>query len=191
MAKIEMEPSRWMYPRPTLLVGANIDGKPNFMTVGGGGVANADPPMIAVPIRHHQYTLKGILQNFTFSVNTPSEDMVKETDYCGVVSGARVDKVKDCGFEIFYGNLGTAPLIEQCPINLECKVVNILNLGIHSFVIGEVKGTFISEDCLTDGKPDVKKIKPIVFNLESREYSSIGDVIAKAFSIGREFKPEK
>ncbi len=191
MVKIEMEPSRWMYPRPTLLVGANIDGKPNFMAVGGGGVANADPPMIAVPIRHHQYTLKGILQNFTFSVNTPSEDMVKETDYCGIVSGARVDKVKDCGFEIFYGNLGTAPLIEQCPINLECKVVNILNLGIHSFVIGEVKGTFISEDCLTDGKPDVKKIKPIVFNLESREYSSIGDVIAKAFSIGREFKPEK
>ncbi|MFC2014369.1 flavin reductase family protein [Chloroflexota bacterium] len=189
MAKIEMEPSRWMYPRPTLLVGANIDGKPNFMAVGGGGVANADPPMIAVPIRHHQYTLKGILQNYTFSVNTPSADMVKETDYCGVVSGARVDKVKDCGFEIFYGNLETAPLIEQCPLNLECKVVNILNLGVHAFVIGEVKGTFITENCLTDGKPDVKKIKPMVFNLESRDYSTIGDVIAKAFSIGREFKP--
>ena len=188
MTKIEMEPSRWMYPRPTLLVGANIDGKANFMTVSGGGVANADPPMIAVPIRHHQYTLEGIKQNFTFSVNTPSIELIKETDYCGVISGRRVDKVKDCGFKIFYGNLETAPLIEQCPINLECKVTNILNLGTHSFVIGEVKGTFISEDCLTDGKPDVKKIKPIVFNLESREYSSIGEVIAGAFSVGRELK---
>jgi len=189
MAKIEMEPSRWMYPRPTLLVGANINGKANFMAVGGGGIANADPPMIAVPIRHHQYTLEGIMQNSTFSVNTPSIDLIKETDYCGIVSGRKVDKVKDCGFKIFYGNLETAPLIEQCPINLECKVVHILNLGVHSFVIGEVKGTFISENCLTEGKPDVKKIKPIVFNLEAREYSSIGEVIAKAFSIGREFKP--
>ena len=96
--------------------------------------------------------------------------------------------MKDCGFKIFYGKLETAPLIEQCPINLECKVVDILNLGTHAFVIGEVKGTFISDNCLTDGKPDVKKIKPMVFNLESGEYSSIGDTIAKAFSIGKELK---
>jgi len=81
MAKVEMKPERWMYPSPTLLVGANVDGKANFMAVGGGGVANAGPPMIAVPIRHHQYTLKGILQNLTFSINTPSIDLVRETDY--------------------------------------------------------------------------------------------------------------
>ncbi|MFC2038824.1 flavin reductase family protein [Chloroflexota bacterium] len=191
MAKVEISPSRLMYPRPTLLVGANIDGKPNFMAVGGGGVANAEPPMIAVPIRHHQFTLEGIVQNSTFSVNTPSADMVKETDYCGVVSGRTVDKVKDCGFEIFYGNLETAPLIEQCPINLECRVVNILNLGTHSFVIGEVKGSFVSENCLTDGKPDVNKIKPMIFNLESGEYSAFGEFVAKAFSIGLELKPGK
>ncbi|MFC1947078.1 flavin reductase family protein [Chloroflexota bacterium] len=190
MAKKELEPSRLMYPRPTLLVGANINGKANIMAVGGGGVANAEPPMIAVPIRHHQYTLEGIKQNSTFSVNTPSADMVKETDYCGIVSGRTADKVKDCGFHIFYGNLGTAPLIEQCPINLECEVVNILNLGTHSFVIGEVKGSFISEDCMTDNKPDVKKINPMIFNLESGEYLSFGPFIANAFSIGRKLKPK-
>ena len=188
MAKVEMSPERWMYPRPTLLVGANVDGKANFMAVGGGGIANAGPPMIAVPIRHHQYTLKGILQNLTFSVNMPSIDLVKETDYCGITSGRNVDKVKECKFNVFYGNLKTAPLIEQCPLNHECKVVHILNLGIHSFVIGEVKGTYISDNCLTNGKPDVKKIKPIIFNLELAEYSTMGEVIAKAFSIGRELK---
>ncbi|MFC2010050.1 flavin reductase family protein [Chloroflexota bacterium] len=186
MAKIEMKPERWMYPRPTLLVGANVNGKANFMAVGGGGVANAEPPMIAVPIRHHQYTLQGIYENMTFSVNTPSVDLIKETDYCGIVSGREVDKVKACGFEVFYGNLKTAPLIEQCPLNLECKVVHILDLGVHAFVIGEVKGTFISDDCLIEGKPDASKINPIVFNLESGEYSVIGKVIGKAFSIGRE-----
>jgi flavin reductase (DIM6/NTAB) family NADH-FMN oxidoreductase RutF len=188
LAKIEMKPSNWMCPRPTLLVGSNVNGQPNFMAVGGGGVANADPPMIAVPIRHHQYTLKGIMQNLTFSVNTPSSSQVKEADYCGIVSGSKTDKVRDCGFKIFYGKLETAPLIEQCPVNLECKVVHILNLGTHAFVIGEVKGTFMSDDCLTDGKPDIKKIRPMVFNLESGEYALIGDAVAKAFGAGKELK---
>ncbi len=186
MSKVKMAPQRWMYPRPTLLVGANIDGKANFMAVGGGGVADAEPPMIGVPIRHPQYTLKGIYQNLTFSINIPSVDLVKETDYCGIISGSKMDKVKACNFKVFYGDLQTAPLIEQCPINLECKAIHILNLGTHAFVIGEVKGTYISEECMTGGKPDVKKIKPIVFNLELAEYSAIGEVIGKAWNIGRE-----
>lgn len=174
MAKVELAPERLMYPRPTLLVGANVNGKANFMTVGGGGVANGEPPMIAVLIRHHCYTLKGVLQNMTFSVNTPSVNLVKETDYCGITTGAKVDKVKDCGFDLFYGSLKTAPLIEQCPVNLECQVRHVLNLGSHMFIIGEVKGTCVSDDCLTEGKPDTEKIKPIVFNLERREYSEFG-----------------
>ena len=69
MNKVAMRPERLMYPRPTLLVGSNVDGKANFMAVGGGGVANAEPPMIGVLIRHHCYTLKGVHQNLTFSVN--------------------------------------------------------------------------------------------------------------------------
>ncbi len=178
-------------PRPALLVGANVDGKANFMAVGGGGVANAEPPMIAVLIRHHCHTLKGVLQNLTFSVNTPSVDLVREVDFCGITSGAKVDKVKVCKFRVFYGNLKTAPLIEQCPVNLECRVMHILNLGSHSFIIGEVKGTYVSDDCLTDGKPDVRKIKPIVFNLESSEYYAFGEVIAKSHSIGSELKAKE
>jgi flavin reductase (DIM6/NTAB) family NADH-FMN oxidoreductase RutF len=175
-----------MYPRPTLLVGSMVDGKPNFMTVGGGGVANAEPPIIGVPIRHHQYTLKGMYQNLTFSVNIPSVDLVKETDYCGIVTGSKVDKVKVCGFKVFYGSLENAPLIEQCPINLECKIVHILNLGTHAFVMGEVKGAYITDDCLTQGKPDVKKIKPMIYNLEASEYSAFGEVVGKAFYVGKE-----
>lgn len=186
MPKIKTEAARWMYPRPTLLVGANVRGKANFMTVGGGGVADAGPPMIGVPIRHFQYTLKGILENMTFSVNTPSVEQVKETDYCGIVSGSKVDKVKACGFKVFYGDLQTAPMIDQCPFSLECRVVHVLNLGTHAFVIGEVKATYVSDDCLTDGKPDVRKIRPMVFNLEASDYSTVGEFVARAFSVGRE-----
>lgn len=188
MPKVELPAQRLMYPRPFLLVGANVDGKANFLAVGGGGVANAEPPMIAVPIRHERYTLKGIQQNRTFSINTPSVDLVREADFCGIASGAKVDKVEVCKFKVFYGNLKTAPLIEQCPVNLECQVVQILNLGSHSFVIGEVKGTYVSDNCLTNGKPEVRKIKPMIFNLEQSEYYSFGEVIARAFKVGKELK---
>jgi len=121
-------------------------------------------------------------------VNTPSVDLVKETDFCGITTGAKVDKVKVCKFKVFYGHLKSAPLIEQCPVNLECRVAHILNLGSHMFIIGEGKGTYLSDDCLTDGKPDTKKIKPIIFNLETKEYSAFGEVIARALSIGRELQ---
>ena len=188
MKKVELKPDRYWYPRPTLLVGSNVDGRANFMAVGGGGVASAQPPMISVLIRHKSYTLKGIWQNKTFSINTPSVDLVKEADFCGITSGADVDKVKTCQFKVFYGHLETAPLIEQCPVNLECRVVHILNLGSHALVIGQVEGAYASEDCLTNGMPDVKKIRPIIFDIDFRRYLAFGDVIAESHKVGLELK---
>ena len=192
MGKILMGPQTLIYPMPSLLVGANIDDKPNFMTVAWGGIANGEPPMISVAIRHNRYTHQGISQNLTFSVNVPSTDLVRETDYCGIKSGAKVNKVKDCQFNVFYGKLNNAPLIEQCPINHECKVMYILNLGSHSLIIGRIEETHISESCLTDGKPDVNKIRPFVFTREpDSQYQAFGEVVAKAFSIGQELKAKE
>ena len=192
MGKILMGPKTLIYPMPVLLVGANVDDKPNFMAVAGCGVANGEPPMISVAIRLHRYTHRGIRQNLTFSVNVPSVDQIRETDYCGLVSGSKVNKVEACQFSVFYGKLGSAPLIEQCPINLECKVVHILELGSHSLFVGRVEETHISESCLTDGKPDVNKIKPFIFTTEpARQYQAFGETVGKAFSIGREVEEEK
>ena len=188
MKKVELAPDRLMYPRPTLLVGSNVDGKANFMAMGGGGVVNAEPPMMGVLLRQKSYTLKGIWQNKTFSMNTPSVDLIKEADFCGITSGADVDKVKTCQFKVFYGHLETAPLIEQCPVNLECRVMHIMNLGSHDFVIGRVEGTYVSEDCLTDGKPDVDKIRPVVFDIIFMRYFAFGEVIGKAYNSGLELK---
>lgn len=84
-----------------MLVGANVDGRPNIMTVAWAGITGGDPPTICIALRHVRYTLKGIRQNMTFSVNIPSADLVKETDYCGLVSGANTDKVKDCNLTVF------------------------------------------------------------------------------------------
>ncbi len=189
MNKIPMGPQTLIYPMPTLLVGANVNNRPNFMTVAWGGIANGEPPMISVAIRHTRYTLSGIKQNLTFSVNLPSADMVREVDYCGLTHGSEVNKAEVCRFKVFYGKLGNAPLIEQCPINLECKVAHILDLGSHSLVVGRIEETYISEDCLTQGKPDVNKIKPLSYiRAPGRRYQALGAVIAKAFSIGEEIK---
>lgn len=192
MVKILMGPQTLIYPMPALLVGANVNDKPNFMAVAWGGIVNSEPPMISVAIRHRRYTLQGVRQNMTFSVNVPSTDIVRETDYCGIASGHKVDKVEVCKFKVFYGKLNNAPLIEQCPINLECKVVHILDLGSHSLVIGRIEETHVSEHCLTDGKPDVDKIKPFAYTpAPAAQYHVLGNAIAKAFSIGKELKAEQ
>ncbi len=192
MGKLLMGPQTLIYPMPALLVGANVDDKPNFMAVAWGGIANGEPPMISVAIRHQRYTLKGIKQNMTFSVNVPSTDMVSETDYCGIISGAKFNKAQVCRFKVFYGRLDKAPLIEQCPVNLECKVVHILDLGSHSLVIGQIEETHVSDNCLTDGKPDVSKIKPFIYTTSpANQYQTLGKVIAKAFNIGKELKAKQ
>ena len=193
MGKILMGPGTLIYPQPALLVGANVNGKPNFLTVAWSGIANENPPMISIAIRHIRYTLGGIKQNMTFSVNVPSTDMVRETDYCGIVSGSEVDKVEVCRFKVFYGKLGSAPLIEQCPVNLECKVIHSLDLGSHSLVVGRIEETHVSESCLTDGKPDIDKINPFSYITDpDSQYQAVGEVIGKAYSIGKELaKREK
>jgi len=189
MAKVLMGPGPLLYPTPVVLVGANVDSKPNFMAVAWCGIVNSEPAMVSIAIRHHRHTHKGIRQNSTFSVNIPSAEMVRETDYCGTISGHKVDKVEVCHFKVFYGKLGNAPLIEQCPVNLECKVMQMLNLGSHSLFIGRIEESHVSESCLTDGKPDIDKINPFTYIVDpGREYRALGEVIAKAFSIGNELK---
>jgi flavin reductase (DIM6/NTAB) family NADH-FMN oxidoreductase RutF len=188
VSKTSIGPMNLIYPMPTLLVGAEVDGKPNFLAIAWAGIANGEPPMVSVALRAQRYTLKGIRQNQTFSVNVPSVDLVEETDYCGVRSGAQVDKVETCKFKIFYGKVEKAPLIEQCPVNLECRVVQMLELGSHLLIIGRIEETHVSDDCLTDGQPDVEKIRPFIFATPSRRYYAFGDVIAKAFSVGLELE---
>ncbi|MFA4974516.1 MAG: flavin reductase family protein [bacterium] len=174
---------------PVFLIGANVDGRANFMTAAWSGVGCAEPLMLTVPIRHARYTLKGIDENGTLSFCIPPIDLVKETDFCGIASGAKVDKVKACGFKVFYGKTGTAPLIEQCPINIECSVHEKLDLGSHVLVIGKVEEIYAAESCMAEGKPDIDKMSAFIYTATpAREYRTIGKGIARAFSVGKEIK---
>jgi flavin reductase (DIM6/NTAB) family NADH-FMN oxidoreductase RutF len=189
MEKVKLGPSPQVYPMPAWLVGANVNGKANFMTVAWGGTACGDPPMLSVAIRHPRYTLIGMRENQTFSVNVAPASLVKEVDYCGIVSGAKEDKVKKCKFTVFYGGLETAPMIEQCPVNLECSIEHMLDLGSHVLVVGKIAEVHISKSCLTDDKPDVKKIDPLIWSYPpANVYQGLGKEVAKAFKVGLDLR---
>jgi flavin reductase (DIM6/NTAB) family NADH-FMN oxidoreductase RutF len=189
MSKVKLGPQTLVYPQPAFLIGAEVNKKPNFLAVSWGGVACGSPPMVSVAIRHDRYTLKGIKQNMVFSLNVTSKNYVVETDYCGTISGSKTDKVVDCSFRVFHGDLTGAPMIEQYPVNLECKVVHIVDLGSHDLIIGEVIETHVSEDCLTDGEPDAIKIQPVTY-IEGQpgDYYCMGENVGKTFRIGKALK---
>jgi flavin reductase (DIM6/NTAB) family NADH-FMN oxidoreductase RutF len=180
MKKIKMGAQQLLNPRPAVLVGAVVDDKPNFITVSWAGITSAIPPTMSIAIRNIRYSLKGIQENNSFSVNIPPVDMVKETDYCGNVSGSEHDKIKECNFNIFYGNLKNAPMIEQCHINIECEVIQNILVGDHTLLIGEIIETYISDSCFTNGIPDIKKIDPLSFctlTSESMGYYKVGEFV--------------
>lgn len=191
MNKTTLGPQTLIYPLPVLIIGTTVDGKPNFMTASWGGVANSDPPMLSVGIRHPRHTMAGIRQHMALSVNIPSASQVREADFCGINTGSKENKAEVCRFDVYYGKQDGSPLITQCPINMECKVTHILDLGSHALVVVRVLETHVSNDCVTNGKPDVNKINPFVYCPDTRDYRTLGQSIGAAFSIGKELKPRQ
>lgn len=173
----------YMSVMPTLLVGANVKGKANYMTAAWATVACMAPPMVCVAINKTRYTAQGIEENKTFSLNVPSSQHVIESDHCGLVSGIQVDK--SGVFTSFYGKLKTAPLAEECPVNIECTLFRSVDCGSHLLYIGEVAEIHVDKACTTDGKPDTVKLDPIVY--AQAAYWQVGKQIDKAFSAGRKY----
>lgn len=173
----------FVYPMPVTLVGTKVEGKANFMAVGWVSRVNGNPPYIGIGINKNHHTTKGILENGAFSINFPSTDMVEKTDYCGLVSGRKEDKSKL--FEVFYGQMEAAPMINECPLNLECGLVNTVEFPTNYFFIGEILAAYAEEEYLTDGKPDIKKMKPLLLTMPDNSYWTVGDYKGKAWEIGK------
>jgi len=186
MKKVKLGPQTLLYPMPAVLVGTKMDERVNFMTAAWCGIAASKPPALSVGIQKGRHTIKGIEQNGTFSINVPSGSLVREVDYCGIYSGKIRDKSEV--FEVFYGVLETSPLIRECPINIECRVIHKLDLGSHTLVVGEIVETYVNENCLRDGKPEPVKIDPLIYTTLTSEYWRLGGVIAKAFHVGKTLK---
>ena len=188
--KVELGPKNYLYPALVVLVGANINGKPNYTPVAHTGL------MInrsSVALTSNSHSNKGIKENGTFSINIPSQEQLILTDYCGLVSGRDTDK--GALFTNFYGELGTAPMIEECPLNMECKVVEttvspFARSTPADVYIAEIIATYCNEDVLTDGKFDLIKAKPYFISARDLFYYGLGERIAKD-GIGEQLKKKQ
>jgi flavin reductase (DIM6/NTAB) family NADH-FMN oxidoreductase RutF len=183
MSKIEISPEIAPFPKPIALVGSMVDGRPNFITVAWFNRLNRSPNIWGVAISKKKYTLEGIKQHGSFSVNLPSTDLVEKTDYCGLYSGRNVDK--SLLFNIFYGKLETVPMIRECPFCVECSVYDLIELPASILVLGEVQHAYAEERCMTDDDLDPKKIDPFVFTKPGDKYWALGEAIGDAWSAGK------
>jgi len=187
MAKITIDENAFTYPMPMVVVGTLVNKRPNFMAVGWVTRVNFKLPMIAIALGKIHYTNSGIHSSGAFSVNIPSTDLVEKVDYCGIVSGAKEDK--STLFKVITGKATGAPMIDDCPLCMECKLVTVLNLPTNEVFIGEVVGAYANTECCSDGKPDVKKIRPFTLTMPDNQYWEVGDNAGEAWSVGKNFKP--
>jgi flavin reductase (DIM6/NTAB) family NADH-FMN oxidoreductase RutF len=170
----------------TTILGSHLQGRPNFMALGWLTRVNFKPPMLGVAVNQGHASHAAIVETGEFSVNFPTVEMVEVTDYVGLVSGKRVDK--SGLFNLFYGKLKGAPMISECPLTMECKLVETVELPTNSFLIGEIVGAYSEERFLTDGVPDIKKINPFLLTMPDNGYWSVGELVGRAWSDGKAMK---
>ncbi len=187
LSKIKLDQRFSPYQMPAVIIGSIANDKPNFMLCTWVSRLNRSPPIWMASINRKHLTLEGIRENKIFSINFPSTNMVAIADYIGITSGRLKDKSET--FDVFFGET-KAPMVRDCPLNIELKVTKTTELPDHFIIFGEAINTYISESNCTDGKPDLKKMNPIVYTGIEKQpsYWSIGDKIADAFKIGKEFK---
>ncbi|TXT54680.1 MAG: putative NADPH-flavin oxidoreductase [Promethearchaeota archaeon] len=183
----KIKPFPYLIPKPVVLVGALVGGKPNFLTVADVCTTGYKIPRFVISSGKGHYTNEGIIENGTFSVNIPSKGMVAKTDYCGIKSGKKVDK--SSLFEIFYDNeLKTAPMIKGAPITHACKLVKNVDFGdTHHLFIGEIIETFIRDDLFEEKVPDIRKVDALSY-YNDLNYYSVGEKVANAYKVGKEIK---
>lgn len=175
-----------VYPTPVLVICTyDNEGNPNAMTAAWGGICCSSPPCIAISLRKATYTYGNLMAKKAFTINIPSENHVRDADYFGIVSGEKEDKFAKTGLTPVKGDFVDAPYISEFPVNIECKVIHVIELGLHTQFIGEVLDAKIDVTVQEKGdQPIIEQIKPLLFAPDSRNYYVIGKQIAQAFSIG-------
>jgi flavin reductase (DIM6/NTAB) family NADH-FMN oxidoreductase RutF len=180
----------FLYPTPVLLIGTyDKDGRPNLSTVAWGGICCSQPPCVAISLREATYTHGNIVARRAFTVSVPSETQVKEADFCGMVSGKRVDKFATMKVTPVKSALVDAPYGEEFPLVLECKLVRSVGVGLHTQFIGQIVDVKVDENLVgSDNIPMVQKLRPIMYAPGEQRYYAIGECVGNAFAEGDAFE---
>ncbi len=179
-----------LYTHPVVVIGTyDRNGKPNAMTASWAGICCSSPPCVAVSLQRPRYTYGNIMEKKAFTVNIPSEDHVVEADFFGMVSGKDTDKFAVSGLTPVKGTTVNAPFVDEFPVVLECRLLHRFELGVHTQFVGEILDVKVDEDALgPDGRPDMARVRPFIYDSVKQEYYGIGKLLGRAFSIGRDLK---
>ena len=172
---------------PVWVVGTyDHEGRPNVMTAAWGGICCSKPPCVYISLRKATYTYRNLIERKAFTISFPSETYVKETDYFGLVSGRDSDKFSATKLTPVKSDLVDAPYVKEFPMILECKVIKVIEIGLHTEFIGEILDVKAHQNILDENRiPDVDKVKPLICSLANMSYRKTGEHIGKAFSIGK------
>ncbi|MGD1043714.1 MAG: flavin reductase family protein [Bacteroidota bacterium] len=192
--KIQLGPKDIIFPVPAALVVSGTYKKPNIITVSWIGMMSSSPSIIGISLERNRYSFELINKQKEFSVNIPSSKLFIETDYCGIVSGRNTDKFKDTGLTPLKSKNIVPPIIQECPFNMECIVVNEFPFKKYLVFFGEIIETHIDADKIDGLKTkdiDISKVDPLVYCATIREYWSIGKKLGNSFSVGKNMKTKK
>jgi len=166
-----------VYPLPAVLVSCGKYGEvENALTVAWTGTICTNPAMVYISVRPERYSYNLIKESGEFVINLTTKKIVKAVDYCGVRSGAKEDKLKKMGLTTAKGNKVDAPIIEQCPVNIECKVREIKELGSHHMFIADVLGVNVDDRYLNEkGKFELNKSDLLIYS--HGEYYNLGELL--------------
>ena len=187
--KVSIGPKTMALPTPTWLVGSyDAAGKPNLMTAAWGGICCSNPPCLTVSLQKPRHSYAAIMERKAYTVCVPGEAQVAEADYCGISSGRDGDKFATLGWTAVKSDLVDAPYAAECPMVIECRVLHVIEVGVHTMFVGEILDVKVDEAVMRGGTPDPTLVKPIIFAPEDRHYYGLGANLGQAFSIGRKFK---
>jgi flavin reductase (DIM6/NTAB) family NADH-FMN oxidoreductase RutF len=176
-----------LFPTPVLMVGTyDPAGKPNLMNAAWGGVCCSQPPCVAVSLRKATYSHACIVARKAFTVCIASEGTMVAADYVGIASGRDVDKFAVAGLTPVKSDLVDAPYAAEFPVVLECRLLHVVEIGLHTQFIGEIVDVKADTDLFdADGSLDIMKIKPLIYDTARKGYHGVGPLLGKAFSVGK------
>ena len=193
--KISLKPRALMYPAPAVIASAyDENDKANACTLAFATMCSHFPPciMIAINSTAKRKTLNDILERKEFVVGFPCINQVDETDYLGIISGYDEDKLDKISWTTTCGDKVHAPIINELKVSVECKVINIIEVGSHIQISGEIVNIIADKSVLNEeGKISLELLEPIVYDDVLYDYFKVGSKIADAFNTGLKYVEKK
>jgi len=179
MSKEIWKPGNMLYPVPAVMVTVGDGkGKDNIITIAWAGTINSDPAMVSISVRKSRYSHELLSSNGEFVINLVTRDLTYAMDYCGVKSGRDIDKFSEMKLTKYEASTVAVPLIKESPVNIECKVKQVIELGSHDMFLAEVTAVCVDKKYMDEtGKFNLQAADLIAYS--HGEYYTLGDKIGK------------